>query len=280
MNSLPILTFLASIAVMLTTVVQLFISFKSFKKASKSESKLADVVKRVPLLAVAAVLIGVFYLNFYYTSELNKEEKDFEALLLKSHNKLDYQYYMLDNARKKRVIDSLNNYTAELKASVARIKKQQYITGKNTIPISNASLVLNKTNEEIRNIESYNEIINPQSILLNQKGLTTSGTTSNFVFSCPKDRFSEYVDLKLEFLDNKIIDKIACIYLTVYKDTIVNSEISEWSLFEQAYKPKSGINLIKIRNYLRQPKVKLEIGYILKSESLKEYPRFEKVTCE
>lgn len=247
-----------------------FFSFLLFGKKLKNKSEF-KWTKYFPLLSVIAFILGVFYISNYYENQLNIEKDKFE-LLERKLNINDSVY--LSSTTKNKTLDSLNLLKIELNRLLMEIKKQEKITGNNSNISEKISEKISTTNNEIGLINSYNEIIKIQKSL---KGYATSGNTSNFVINCPQDLTSEYLDLKLRFQDEKLISKIAFIMIDV---TEVKENGENWQVFSQTYKPQTGVNAFKIKNYLKRDNIKIDIGYILKSELNKEYPTFEKVTCK
>ncbi|MDX8553274.1 hypothetical protein MK851_06485 [Tenacibaculum sp. 1B UA] len=251
----------------------LLISFFSFlyignKKKKKIEFKWT---KYFPLISVISFIIGVFFISNYYENQLRNEKEKFE--LLEKKLTLNDSIF-LSSERKDETIDSLNLLKAKLNKLLANVEKQEKITGNNSNIKNRITEKISNTNNEIGLIKSYNEIIKPEKTL---KGHTTSGNTSNFLFKCPQDISSDYLDLKLRFQDEKLIPKIAYILITV---TEIRDNGENWHVFSQTYKPQNGVNAFKIKNYLKNKNTSFDIGYILKSEINKDYPTFEKIKCK
>ena len=82
-----------------------------------------------------------------------------------------------------------------------------------------------------------------------RKGLTYSGETSLFTFQPPLNTDGEYLDFIIKFHDNSIIDKIAVIYIEVYRQHN-NGNITQ--IYSQYYKPQAGINAFRLKNYFSQ----------------------------
>lgn len=225
----------------------------------------------MPILSVIGLLMGVFFISYYYENQILIEKQKFSVL-----QKANYynDSILLTKKSKELTLDSLKTLNEELVLILANIKKQEKITGENSNIKEKIQAKIEKTNQEIGAIESYNEIIDKPTFI--EKGYITSGNTSNFIFYCPTDTLSEFIDLKLKFQDKTLIKKIAFIYLTV---TEVKPNGENWLIFSQAYNPKDGVNAFKIRNYLIQKNIILEIGYFLTSEIKKPTPRFEKISC-
>lgn len=262
------LTYILPVVSSLLSVVVVFLYGK--RKIVKDSP--AKIFRYIPLLSVVALLFGVFYITYYYQNELSREKEKF--FFLQKQN-----YYndsiLLSSKTKNQALDSLRILNEELNNILGNINKQERITGNYSNIKEKVQAKISKTKEEIGAIESYNEIIDKPKYL--EKGYLTSGNTSNFVFFCPTDKISEYIDLKIKFQDKTLISKIACFYLTI---TEVKENGENWLTFSQAYKPKEGVNAFKIKNYLKGKNITLEIGYILQSETNKEYPTFEKISCK
>ncbi len=266
MNSVD-LTYIIPVILLILSILLLFI----YGKAKSSDITLPKFLNYIPLFSVIGLLAGVFYISSYYKGLLEKEEDKFNELVNKNYN---IDSIFLSNISKTNALDSLNKLNKELERILSNITKQEKITGKNPIIRDRLLASLAKTKNEIKTIEEYNEIIPIPKYL--DGGYSTSGNTSNFVFQCPSDKISEYVDLKLIFQDELLINKIDCIYLTVLE---VKSNNQYDNLFSQAYKPKKGVNLFKIKNYLKMKNILLEIGYIMKSDIGSKLPKFQKISC-
>lgn len=256
----------------LTILIVSFLWFLFFGKKTKEKSK-TKAINYIPLLSVIGLIIGVLITSNYYENQLSIEKENF--LKLQKQNYFN-ENVVLSNKTKSQTIDSLTLLDKELKRLLNEIKKQEKITGENSNIKEKINEKIYKTSEEIGVINSYNEIIEePKSL---HKGYTTSGNTSNFTLFCPIDKTSEYIDLKIKFQDEKLIDKINCIMITV---TEIKENGENWNIFTQTYKAKNGVNTFKLKNYLKGKKnISINIGYILNSEIGKSYPRFEKITCK
>jgi hypothetical protein len=180
----------------------------------------------------------------------------------------------LSNKSRLQTLDSLKFLNDELTRILQNINKQEKITGRYSNIRENVKEKIAKTKQEIGEIETYNEIVEIPGNL--KKGYSSYGNTSNFTFFCPTDTTSDFIDLKLKFQDESLIRKITCIYISVAE---IRADGKQYLLFHQAYKPKEGVNAFKIKNYFKSSNSVLDIGYLLNSETGKEYPNLEKVTC-
>ena len=246
-----------------------FIGFIIIGKKAKDNSK--NVLKYIPLFSVVSMILGVFIITNHYQNQLEIEKQKF--LLLQHSTKINDSVF-LDVNSKKVTLDSLKKVDLELKRLLKEIKKQERIVGENSNIKENINEKIVATNEQIGLIESYNEIIEtPKNLKKGYMGVETS----NFIFNCPTEKNGTYLDLKLRFQDEKLLEKISCLYVEV-TETKENGQ--NWLIFNQAYAPRSGVNAIKIKNYLKNKNVTLEVGYFLKSQTNKEFPDFNRITCK
>ena len=267
MKNIDLTYIIPTILSILSFIVVLFYGKNKVQKDSHIR-----ILRYIPILSVFALIIGVFVISKYYQDQLNIERNKFNKL----QTQVNYNdSILLNNKSKKRTLDSLKILDKELNRILHSINKQEKITGENSDLKDKVKSRITATNEDIGTIESYNEIIDEPTFL--KKGYMSGEANSNILFICPTDNNSEYLDLKLRFKDEKIIDKIACIFIEV---TEVKNNGENWREFAQAYKAKEGVNAFKIKNYLRNKNMYLEIGYILKSETKNEYPIFQKITCK
>jgi hypothetical protein len=242
-------------------------------KGKNSDTKNKVAIKYIPILAIFSLVVSVFSLTNYYENQLEIENAKFNQL---QNQKLINDSIYLFNSTRRITLDSLNALNLELQLMLEKVKNQEKVLGQNIELRNKIKEKLEKTNLFIGEIEQYNEIIDV-SIFKKNKGTHSVGTTSDFIFFCPKDTTSDYIDLKLFFQDKNLVDKIAYIFITF---SYVKNDKEYESLFMQAYKPQIGVNAFKVKNYLKQPKTLLEIGYILKTEQNNDFPKFEKISCK
>lgn len=264
-------SFLLAAAGLLFTVILLFISkniFFSFKNK--------DNIRRfIPIVAVVFLISMVISINYYYTQKLETEKKFYESLL----HKLNIENLNVTNKDKKYAIDSLENYEKQLNKLIVNIEKQEKITGQNSEILRLAREKVLKTRNLIKRIEKYNEVLsNKEIVLKKRKGYLTNGTKPEFEFYCPTDTKSEYVDLALEFNENNSPSLSEIAYIMIEVSEIKDKDSYNY-VMEELYKPQTGVNAFRIKNYLKKPNMILSIGYILKSEQSKEFPLFEQVSC-
>lgn len=275
MNNINFIYIFPLIAVLLVAIYTLT-SGKNTTKNSKT--------KYLILFLVCSILSAVLLVSFFYESEFKKNALEVDKILnTVFETKLNVQNTSADSLeivinRHLHILDSLKKQNSELDRLLAEIKNQEKIIGKKIEVKNQINDKIKNNQSEIGEIESFNEILEKE-ILSQRKGYTTSGQSSNFIFECPEDFESEYLELKLKFLDEKLIAEIDYIFISV-TEHIKDNRYS--LLFEQVYSPQVGVNGFRIKNYykLKDKKINLDIGYVLNSEKNKDYPRVEKITCK
>lgn len=225
------------------------------------------------LVIVLSIILSTLVIDKYYQKQLDVIKLKLNTLLYTPELN---DSLLNDTQLRLRKLDSLEKENKELLEILASIKNKENILGQQEKLKSDINNKIKRNKIDIGVIEKYNEILDNNAIQ-KWKGHTTSGTTSNFIFECPSDFESEYLDLKLKFQDEKLIAKIKYIYISF---TEKNSENEYTLLFDQIYQPQQGVNGFKVKNYFKsKKKINLEIGYILKTESQKDYPSFERIEC-
>lgn len=255
------------IPLLLTVVVAIYSIIKG--KNSPKNSWTRNLI----LIAVLSIIISTLLIDRYYEKQLEIEKGKLVKLL--STSQLSDSLLHNTVLRQKK-LDSLEMQNKELLEILAEVKNKENILGLQDNLKSEINNKIKTNKFEIGVIEKYNEILNKNSID-KWKGRTSSGITSNFIFDCPTDFESDYLDLKLQFQDESLISKIQYIYIS-FTEKISEKEYT--LIFDQIYQPQTGVNGFKVKNYFKlKKKIDLEIGYILKSESNKDYPRFERAVC-
>ncbi|OIQ22195.1 MAG: hypothetical protein BM557_02125 [Flavobacterium sp. MedPE-SWcel] len=234
-------------------------------------------VRYFPIYTVLFMSVGVMIISKYYEDKINRLETE-ELMLQSEINKSKiYNSIISDKLKRLEVLDSLINKNKDYKNLIEEIKKQEVIVGDKTDILKNIEQAIEDTENNIDYINSYNEIIDtPKEI---SKGYTYSGETNKIIFVCPVEKNSEYLNFGLKFKDEKIINDIACIYVTI-NERVDNNNYTH--LYSQAFAPKTGINNFKIKNYLFKENTIMRVGYFLKSDFKKdeEYPYFHSVSCK
>lgn len=226
-----------------------------------------------PLFLVILAISSALCLNHYSENQINTLADKFNKLLYEE-NANNYDSLSFTKERKNEIIDSLKKVNAEYYEILQNLKKQEKIAGGKSGIIPNVENAIKNIKKEIYEIETYNEIIDESVYARKMKGYRFSGSTSNFIFQAPKDVSGEYLDFKIKFRNEKILDKIV-IYLSVNKKS---KDGNSRLLFDEYYKPQKGVNAFRIKNYLKEKDTEVRIGYFMKSDIGKDdYPTYERV---
>lgn len=241
----------------------------------RGKRAISNRFKYILLPLVIISFLSIIVLNCYYeiqfSSETNRVTIIERQILSEKYDSLSFT-----KQEKMRLLDSLKKAESELDEILSRIQKQEKIIGSKTDLVDNVKKIMQKTNHMIYEIETYNEIIDNSVYNKYRKGLTYSGETSLFTFQPPLSTDGEYLDFIIKFHDESIIDKIAVIYIEVYKK---HDDGNMTYVYGQYYKPQKGINAFRLRNYFTQKNIKASIGFFWKSDFGKsDFPRYEKVT--
>lgn len=233
-----------------------------------------NLTKYLTVTVVSSIFIGTIVIDRYYEIQLKNEKKRLVNLL--SSTQLNDTLLMQNSLLRQQKLDSLIKHNQELREMLANIENKEKILGEQNNLRSEINDKIKTNKIEIGVIEKYNQIINKDSIE-KWKGRTSYGITSDFIFDCPTDFENDSLDLKLKFRDEALISKVQYIYISFVEkinDTHYNL------LYDQVYQPQHGVNGFKVKNYLKLKKrVDLEIGYILKSESHKDFPKYDRIIC-
>ena len=234
-----------------------------------------NIAKYIPLILVCASFLSILLLNCYYEHQLIVETSRFQSLQDQILSR-KYDSLSLSKHEKILLLDSLKKAEKELDEILLRIQEQEKVIGDKSSLVENVKKIMQKTGHMIYEIETYNEILDSSLYANNRKGLTTSGETSFFTFQPPLNINGEYLDFIIKFHDERLIDKIAVIYIEVYK---VHKDGNLTHIYDQYYKPQKGVNAFRIKNYLTQDSTQASIGFFWKSDfGKKDFPRYEKIT--
>ncbi|MBU8884089.1 hypothetical protein KSK37_13425 [Kaistella sp. DKR-2] len=253
-----------------------------------------NITKNHKYKYLVVILVGVFVftaviLNLYYDEIFQKKNKSIAELITKNNKTLIDTNKEIDNLNLQELeilrqetemrIDSLKKENELLLQYKKDIEKIEKIVGTKPETKSEIKRKLNNNTEELDNIIGYNKRLD-KSILEKRKGITYSGNTNMFTFDCPKDYNSDILELSLKFIDENIVNDIA--YMTIsfseQKDPTHYLYISE-----EIFEPQKGTNFFRVKNFFknnRNKKIEMSVGYTLKTESKKEYPRVEKIVCK
>lgn len=242
-------------------------------RGKKEDSNSKNIFRFLPIISVVTFILSIFLLTNYYKNQIKLEKEK----ILKFENQTELNdSILLTSVGLKKTIDSLQVFQSELYLMLDKLKRQEKFIGTETDLKNAIKIKIKETKFQIEDIGEYNEILD-NSIIKGQKGYISSGNTSNFIYDCPTDISSDYFDLSLQFQDKKLVEKIAYIQIIIVE---IKNDKETISLFWQIYSAKEGFNKFKVKNYFRNKKSRLEIGYVLKSETKKEYPSFEKISCD
>lgn len=177
-----------------------------------------------------------------------------------------------DDIDVKMLRDSLLGYKKELETINRKLNKYS-----NLIDVKDKQSVLNNTihllNTQIERIDSYNEVLSKSDFGFSRKGEILSGETSSLVLYPPNNFNSSYLDFALRFINDSMVNNIACIYVEILQK---NHDGSLTQLWEEYYRPRKGYNKVRVMNYLKKKNTEMRIGYFWKNDFGKNnYPKFE-----
>lgn len=236
---------------------------------------MATKFKYIPLILIFIDCFAVVILTLFTEKRLKKEIERVE--IIQDQLLFDKQDSVLFTAQKKKqLLDSLKKTEVELDEILARIRKQEKIIGSKTAVLDNVENTRQKTTQMIDEIANYNEVVENATYNNCCKGYTSSGETSLFTFFPPLNTNDDYLDFSIRFNNEELINKIAVIYIEVVKR---HNDGNMTHIYGQYYKPQSGINTFRLKNYFRKKDVQMTIGFFWKSDFCKsDYPRYEKIT--
>jgi hypothetical protein len=151
--------------------------------------------------------------------------------------------------------------------------------------IKNLELLNNydkKIKERLVLIKSSNQVL-PNLILTNkvknisQKGFMQESASSYFSAKCPKMN-SEFIDIKLNFLNPAITKDIEFLRVNIYKFDNLQAKESTIHILEDYYEVKPLENFIRINNDFQNGKYEIIFGFIFKND-LNKYPKFYFKKC-
>lgn len=158
----------------------------------------------------------------------------------------------LEIERKLKNLELLNNYDKQIKDKIAFNKSSDGL-----IP----NLILTRETERIKN-----------------KGYTYGSSIAYFTSDCPSlDK--EHLDIKIDFINPRVIKDIAYLRVNIYKFDNVNSVEARTYVIEELYEVKSDNNVIRISNDFSKGKYEILYGFVFKEELSKTYPSFNFKKC-
>ena len=138
-------------------------------------------------------------------------------------------------------------------------------------------------NERLKKIDNSSTVV-PNLVLTHKynnysfKGFTQGSSLSYFSSKCP-NLDSEFIDIKIDFFNQEIIDEIAFLRVNIYKYYDKNSKEARSFVLNEFYEIKPSDNLIRINNGLSNGKYEIIYGFMFKAELEEEYPTFHMKKC-
>ena len=259
----------------ISIILGLIIVLSFFILIIRGKRIVSNQTKYILIGLVCTSVLSIILLNHHYNEAFLSEVKKVDNIETQMQYR-DNDSLLFTLKEKQKIIDSLRQRENELNEILNRIQKQEKVIGNKTNVIDNIEQLKQKTNDEIYRIETYNEIIPNSTFDKCRKGLTYTGETSLFTFQPPLNTDGEYLDFVIKFHDNSIIDKIAVIYIEVYKQ---HNDGNRTQIYSQYYKSRAGINAFRLKNYFSQKDIRATFGFFWKDDFGKnDFPRYEKIT--
>ena len=95
--------------------------------------------------------------------------------------------------------------------------------------------------------------------------------------NCPSVQ-NDYIDLKINFFNSEIVNKIAFLRVNIYKFDNAKSKNARTFILEEFYEVKPS-NFIRLSNDLSEGKYEIIYGFMLNSDLAKKYPAFHFKKC-
>lgn len=223
-------------------------------------------LRRVLILCINISLLLVFSFYFYLKETVNNDVK----LLQSDHIELNETLQNQDEIKKLK--DSLRFYKIELEKINTKLKSYSKLIDVSEEQAKVKSKIKD-VDTQLEMIDSYNEVL-PNSVYeAKKKGERCSGESSSLILYPPTEMQASYLDFSFRFINDNMIKNIACIYVQILKK---KSDGSLVQLFEGYYKPRTGNNKIRIKNYLLQKNTELRVGYFWENDfGENDYPKYE-----
>lgn len=230
-------------------------------------TKRGYLVKNVLLVSI---ICSIFFLLSYYiylerTIQLVEYPINSEQIELNKEINKEYDVKKLRDSlvAYKTELEDLNKKIAEYSKLIDVKEKQSVIRNR-----------INTLDKQIDIIDSYNEILPNMEYMSKSKGYKFSNETSSIILYPPKDFNTQYIDFALRFVNDNMVENIACLYVEIYQ----KKENSVFLLWHEYYKPREGYNILRIKNLLKQNDAEMRIGFFWKNEFGKcDYPRYESI---
>ena len=222
----------------------------------------------IPLFIVLIMLIGTVSITIYFNYNIDTDKAKYDKLI----SEFNIGYDTLTNSNKDSLAIKIREIEAQLSELNFEIKKREKIIGEQKRRID---FDLKKLYQALKNIETYNEVLENDSFSKFQMGYNFRESNDLAVY-CPNDT-SEYLDFALWINNKNLFQRIAYIQLDFQK---TKSKGAFYELDFERYKPKMGLNAFRVKNHLRSKGTRLVIGYVFKSDIYKEYPTVFGVECK
>lgn len=237
-------------------------------------------VRRATVGLVCVALLSLtaytFYNEYLLKNEISYLQRMNDSLAI-NQNTIDS--LLTEEGGKDILIDSLSKKNVDLEKLLNNVVSYQRIAGKGrSVPIiEKAQVEVEQTEIEIKKVESYNEILSKSSVKdALSKGYAFSGETNYFTFFPPLDTDGMYLDFSLKFIDDRVVDRIAVIYVEIVR---LDDQGHFHELYSSFYKPQIELNHFKVYNYLKQKGSRMLVGFFWKDEfGVINTPRYEKTT--
>lgn len=235
-----------------------------------SRYKRKNFIYYLPLIVVIVLFISIYAISHYYEKKYAETVSKYEYIVSKkASDEIDSVSSRIDS--KVKVLDSLKKIDSELSVIIKNIETQERILGDRKKTINDIINSKTKTQELISKIKNYNDILE-ESDIPKHSGYIQRSDTPNFTLYPPTDREEDYIDFGLIFNNENIVSKIKCLYIVVYR----NENGKTIQQFAQYYAPQKGVNMFRVKNYLKDRNTHIYIGYFTnKSFENNEYPVYE-----
>lgn len=233
---------------------------------------------RLYLLIIVLSLFEIIAIQGISTYRYHKTNEEIEKIAIES----DSAYKIIldtanDNISRYKAITELKLKNDRLISLTKDLSENALIIGKEPYSTNRINVIIDKNKGIINHLSSYNEILNLSDYQYALKdGYKFSGETSKFTFIYPKSTSGKYIDFGLFFNDDKIVEKIAVIYINVFQR---NKDGSVVDIYSCLYKPQKDINMFRLKNYFTNDNIYMNVGFFWKSEFGKiKTPTYEKIT--
>jgi len=149
-------------------------------------------------------------------------------------------------------LELLNNYDKQIKERISNIQKHDGVT---------PNLIIS---QKINNMA--------------QKGYMYGSSSSYFTSVCP-DLNKNFIDIKINFLNQSITKDIAFLRVNIYRFDDLEKDEARTYILEDFYEVKNENNMIRIANDFARGKYEIIYGFMFKGDLKEEYPKFYFKRC-